>query len=228
VVTADGGGGAAYSATPPPTTHAPVSSGSSQKKCDPWDLVCQAGQFGQGFKEGVSELWESGKALGGIAVSCVEGDKSGCGDKLAAMGTYIWNHPGDFAGSLIDWKDLSSGNYAKWAGHLAPSVAITLATVGGGGAIAKGAEAAGLAVRGAEAVTEAGGAAAEATGEAGVAAARAGAAAAAREAGETAGGSAANLARGSAEAGSGAAEGSAAAGSRLESRLVSELLSIAV
>jgi len=97
------------------------------------------------------------------------------------MGSYIWHHPGDFAGSLIDWKDLSSGNYAKWAGHTAPSVAITLATVGGGGALAKSAEAAGLAVRGVEAVTEAGDAAAEATGEAGIAAARAGVATAARE-----------------------------------------------
>ena len=210
VVTADGGGGAAYSATPPPTTHAPVSSGSSQKKCDPWDLVCQAGQFGQGFKEGVSELWESGKALGGIAVSCVKGDQSGCGDKLEAMGTYIWNHPGDFAGSLIDWKDLSSGNYAKWAGHLAPSIAITVATVGGGGAIAKGAEAAGLAVRGAEAVTEAGGAAAEATGQAGAAVARAGVGAAAREASEAAGGAASNIERAAAAAGSGTGQSTAA------------------
>jgi hypothetical protein len=41
----------------------------------------------------------SGKALGGIAVSCVVGDQSGCEDKLEAMGSYIWNHPGDFAGS---------------------------------------------------------------------------------------------------------------------------------
>lgn len=125
------------------------------------------------------------------------------------MGSYIWNHPGDFAGSLVDWKDLSSGNYAKWAGHIAPSVAITLATVGGGGAIAKGAEAAGLAVRGAEAVTEAGGAAADAVGEAGIATARAGVATAAREAGEGAAGWAANLERAGAEAGSGVGESGA-------------------
>ena len=85
-----------------------------------------------------------------------------------------------------------------------------MATVGGGGAIAKGAEAAGLAVRGAEAVTEAGGAAAEATGQAGAAVARAGVGAAAREASEAAGGAASNIERAAAAAGSGTGQSTAA------------------
>ena len=75
---ADWGGGGSTSATPSPSSHAPVSSGGGQKKCDGWDLGCQAGQFAQGFKEGALELWDSGKALGGIAVSCVVGDSPIC------------------------------------------------------------------------------------------------------------------------------------------------------
>jgi hypothetical protein len=125
------------------------------------------------------------------------------------MGSYVVNHPGDFFGSMIDFKDLSQGNYAKWAGHLAPSIALTIATAGGVGAIAKGAEAAGLAAEGAEAAGEAGVAAGEAAGEAGVAAGEAGAAKAAETAGEGAGDAAAGAEKAAAESGSGAGQASA-------------------
>ena len=167
--------------------------------------------------DGLGELWKGGVALGGIAVDCsaVGGivDPGGCGKKMTAIGSYVWNHPGDFFGSMIDYKDLSQGNYAKWAGHLAPSIALAVATAGAGGAIAKGGEAAGLAAEGADAAGEAGVAASGAAGEAATAAGEAGVARAAEGAGEGVGDAAAGAEKAAAAAGSGGAEASAGAAS---------------
>jgi hypothetical protein len=156
-------------------------------------------------------MWKGGQALGSVAMDCAVGGAAECGTRLEKMGSYVVNHPGDFFGSLIDYKDLSQGNYAKWAGHLAPSIVLTVATVGGGGLLAKGGEAAGLAAEASDVAGEAGGlAAGEAAGEAGGAALEAGAGKAVQSSGEAAGDAAAGTEKAAAEAGSGANEARAA------------------
>jgi RHS repeat-associated protein len=184
---ADGGGGSFGSAQV--QTNLSQSSSSGHKDCGLFGWGCtaaghQVGEFLGGVADGAKELWQGGVALGGLAVDCSAAgqvvDPGGCGHRVMAIGSYVWNHPGDFLGSLVDYKDFKSGNYARWAGHLAPTVALTLATMGGGGVIAKGGEAAGLAVRGAEATADVtAGAGVAFSGEAGVSAtaARAGEAA---------------------------------------------------
>ena len=228
MVAADGGGGAWTGPADNNTTQSSTSSSSSggggggHKDCGILGLGCtwigqQTSQFVQGVGDGLGELWKGGVALGGIAVDCsaVGGivDPGGCGKKMTAIGSYVWNHPGDFFGSMIDYKDLSQGNYAKWAGHLAPSIALAVATAGAGGAIAKGGEAAGLAAEGADAAGEAGVAASGAAGEAATAAGEAGVARAAEGAGEGVGDAAAGAEKAAAAAGSGGAEASAGAAS---------------
>jgi hypothetical protein len=71
-------------------------------------------------------------------------DLFGCSSTLKAMGSYIIHHPTDLLGQLIDWNDWSHGRYAVAAGHVLPSLVLTLATFGTGGVVAKGGEAAGL------------------------------------------------------------------------------------
>jgi hypothetical protein len=51
-----------------------------------------------------------------------------------------FEHPGQFAKALADWKDLSSGNYGRWLGQLAPTIAATVFT-GGAAAGVKGTDA---------------------------------------------------------------------------------------
>jgi hypothetical protein len=52
------------------------------------------------------------------------------------MAMYVREHPGEFAGSLVDWQDLSKGNLAKWAGHMTPmaiGIVLTKGLIGGAG-----------------------------------------------------------------------------------------------
>jgi len=206
----DGGGGGTSSPIPTNTSQSSTSGGGGKKNCAPWDLGCQGSQFVQGLGDGLGDMWKGAKALGSVAMDCAQGGAVECGSRLEKMGSYVVDHPGDFFGSLIDYKDLSQGNYAKWAGHLAPSIVLTIATVGGAGALAKAGEAAGLAAEGAEVAGEAGGVAAgEAAGEAGVAAAEAGSGKAVEASGEAAGDAAAGTEKAAAESGSGAAQASA-------------------
>jgi RHS repeat-associated protein len=218
VALADGGGGGTGSPIPTYTSQSSTSGGGggSHKDCGILGLGCtgvgqQVGQFVQGVGDGLGDMWKGGQALGSVAMDCAQGGAAECGNRLEKMGSYVVNHPGDFFGSLIDYKDLSQGNYAKWAGHLAPSIVLTVATVGGAGALAKAGEAAGLAAEASDVAGEAGGlAAGEAAGEAGGAALEAGAGKAVQSSGEAAGDAAAGTEKAAAEAGSGANEARAA------------------
>ena len=78
----------------------------------------------QGVGDGLGDMWKGGQALGSLAMDCAQGGAAECGSRLEKLGSYVVNHPGDFFGSLVGYKDLSQGNYAKWAGHLAPSIRI--------------------------------------------------------------------------------------------------------
>jgi hypothetical protein len=49
---------------------------------------------------------------------------------------HMVEHPVDALGTMIDIKDLKSGDYAKWLGHLTPDVIVAVLTAGGGGAAA--------------------------------------------------------------------------------------------
>jgi hypothetical protein len=53
---------------------------------------------------------------------------------------HMVEHPVDALGNMIDIKDLQSGDYAKWLGHLTPDVIVTVLTAGGGGAAAAAGE----------------------------------------------------------------------------------------
>jgi hypothetical protein len=53
---------------------------------------------------------------------------------------HMVEHPVDALGNMIDVKDLQSGDYAKWLGHLTPDVIVTVLTMGGGGAAAAAGE----------------------------------------------------------------------------------------
>jgi hypothetical protein len=53
---------------------------------------------------------------------------------------HMVEHPVDALGNMIDTKDLQSGDYAKWLGHLTPDVIVTVLTMGGGGAAATAGE----------------------------------------------------------------------------------------
>jgi hypothetical protein len=57
---------------------------------------------------------------------------------------YGVTHPAKLGEGLIDWQDLSSGNYSRWAGNLLPTVAATVLS-GGAAAGVKGADTVGLA-----------------------------------------------------------------------------------
>lgn len=57
---------------------------------------------------------------------------------------YGVTHPAKLGEGLIDWQDLSSGNYSRWAGNLLPTVAATVLS-GGAAAGVKGADAVGIA-----------------------------------------------------------------------------------
>jgi RHS repeat-associated protein len=220
VVLADGGGGGTGSPIPANTSQSSTSGGggAGHKDCGFLGIGCtgagqQFGQFVQGVGDGLGDMWKGAQAMGSVAMDCAQGGAAECGNRLEKMGSYVVNHPGDFFGSLIDYKDLSQGNYAKWAGHLAPSIVLTVATVGGAGVLAKAGEAAGLAAEGAELAGEAGGiAAGDAAGEAGAAMAEAGAGRALQTSGEAAGDAAAGAERAASAAGSGAGEARAAEG----------------
>jgi hypothetical protein len=60
------------------------------------------------------------------------------------MGSYIVNHRTDLLGQMVDWDDWSHGRFARAADHVLPSIVLTIATLGVGGAGVKGGEAVGL------------------------------------------------------------------------------------
>jgi RHS repeat-associated protein len=99
----------------------------------------QAGEFLQGAKEGTIELGKSAIALGVIGVEC-QVDKLACGRTALGIGLSVAHDPGKFLGSLVDYDDFSHGRIARGIGHLAPAVALTLATGGVGGVATKGGE----------------------------------------------------------------------------------------
>ena len=86
--------------------------------------------------------WDSVKdpvvMVGGLVG--LHGDTS---DNWSALGHGLAHgitHPLDLGKAIIDWNDLSSGHYSRWAGELVPSIAAAFFT-GGGAAAVKGADA---------------------------------------------------------------------------------------
>jgi hypothetical protein len=70
-------------------------------------------------------------------------------DNWAALGSGLLHgvtHPVDFGKALIDWDDLSKGNYGHWAGELAPTIVAAIFS-GGAGAAVKGVDATAAAER---------------------------------------------------------------------------------
>ncbi|HEX3607966.1 MAG TPA: hypothetical protein VH134_18750, partial [Candidatus Dormibacteraeota bacterium] len=65
---------------------------------------------------------------------------------------HMASNPGEALGNMIDIKDLEAGNFARWEGHIAPDVIVTLLTMGGGGVAAATSE--GVAKTAAEATAE--------------------------------------------------------------------------
>ena len=61
-------------------------------------------------------------------------------EKFAKGLALMVEHPVDVLGNMIDIKDLQSGDYAKWLGHLTPDVIVTVLTMGGGGEAAAAGE----------------------------------------------------------------------------------------
>jgi RHS repeat-associated protein len=114
-------------------------------------------QYAEGVKAGVGDLWQSGVALARVQSECTGGPNlggHGCLRDLSAIGSNVWNHPGDFLGGLVDAKDFQAGwkkgDLSYWEGRITPSLVLTIATFGAGGAGVKGAEGAGLAARAGE------------------------------------------------------------------------------
>jgi hypothetical protein len=118
----------------------------------------QAGEFGKGIGEGLLDLGKGAIGLGKLGSQCVfRGitgvDAFGCDKTLKAMGSYIIHHPTDVLGQMIDWDDWSHGRYARAAGHVLPSIVLTIGTAGVAGVAAKGGEAAGVVADAAEETT---------------------------------------------------------------------------
>jgi RHS repeat-associated protein len=109
----------------------------------------QATDFLKGVGGGLLDLGKgalgAAKLGGQCAFTGVTGlDPFGCHKTLKAMGSYIVNHPTDVLGQMIDWNDWSHGRYAVAAGHVLPSLVLTIGTLGAGGLLAKGSELAGI------------------------------------------------------------------------------------
>ncbi len=71
-------------------------------------------------------------------------DPAGYAKSVEGLAKGLWfgvQHPLEFGKAVIDWKDWSSGNWARAVGELLPTVLMTVAS-GGAGAAADGADAA--------------------------------------------------------------------------------------
>jgi hypothetical protein len=90
--------------------------------------------FGEGLYHGVLDPT---KLLIGLVNPF--GDQLKHWEQLGGGLATAFEHPGQFGKALIDWKDISSGQYGRWLGELAPSVAAAFAT-GGAAAAVKGAD----------------------------------------------------------------------------------------
>jgi RHS repeat-associated protein len=134
--------------------------------CDVCGSIFQAvtgikdpGAFAQGAKDGLGDLGQSALALGKLGVECGGGSGSqpwsDCGSHVSAIATNIKNDPGGFVGGLVDANDFQAGwkkgDLSYWEGRITPSLAITIASFGAGGAAAKSGEAIGTAARAEEA-----------------------------------------------------------------------------
>jgi hypothetical protein len=100
----------------------------------PWydSVLHQVAGFGEGLYHGVLDPT---KLLIGLVNPF--GDQLKHWEQLGSGLATAFEHPGQFGKALIDWKDLSSGQYGRWLGELAPSVAAAFAT-GGAAAAVKG------------------------------------------------------------------------------------------
>jgi hypothetical protein len=90
--------------------------------------------FGEGLYHGVADPVVM---IGGLVNPF--GDP---GKHWSELGSGLWHgvtHPVDFGKALIDWKDLSNGEYGRWAGQLLPAAAAAFYS-GGASAGARGAE----------------------------------------------------------------------------------------
>ncbi|MGN6331405.1 MAG: hypothetical protein ACTHOD_07100 [Motilibacteraceae bacterium] len=119
----------------PPPPPRPVSSPAPSHHGGFWSGAWhQVSGFGSGLWHGVADPVE-------MTVGLVNpfGD---IGRHWSDLGHGLWNgvtHPGEFGKALIDWQDLSHGDYGRWAGQLLPSVAAAFVT-GGAAAGVRGAD----------------------------------------------------------------------------------------
>jgi len=119
--------------------------------------------FVQGLREGSEDMAKAGLGLAKLNFECGAGAPlmgDSCARDVSATASYVYHHPGDVLSNMVDAQDFQQGwqqgDLSKWEGHIAPSLALAVATGGAGGAAAKGGEAAGLAEAGAgEAAAEA-------------------------------------------------------------------------
>jgi hypothetical protein len=113
-------------APPPPPTPKPHHT--------PWydSVLHQVAGFGEGLYRGVLDPT---KLLIGLVNPF--GDQLKHWEQLGSGLATAFEHPGQFGKALIDWKDISTGQYGRWLGELAPSVAAAFAT-GGAAAAVKG------------------------------------------------------------------------------------------
>jgi RHS repeat-associated protein len=119
------------------------------------------GAFVQGVKDGLGDLGQGALAPGKLAVECAPSgpteELGQCGSHVSAIATNIKNDPGGFLGSLVDAKDfqagLKKGDLSYWEGRITPSLVITIASFGTGGAAVKAGEGVGTAARAEQAVS---------------------------------------------------------------------------
>lgn len=128
---------AATTAITPHAAPAATSQHSSEHSEDrPWYAAAwhQVAGFGEGLWHGVSD-----------PVVMAFGLVNPFGDPVKhweELGQGIWQgvtHPAEFGKALIDWQDLSQGEYGRWVGELLPSVVAAVAS-GGAGASVRGVE----------------------------------------------------------------------------------------
>jgi hypothetical protein len=106
--------------------------------------------FRQGLAEGTAELAMSALGTAKLNAECTWGTLVGTGEAcvqdVTASASNVFDHPGDFLGSMVDAQDfqqgLQSGDFSEWAGHIVPSLRLAAATAGTAGAVAKGSDAA--------------------------------------------------------------------------------------
>jgi hypothetical protein len=108
-----------------------------------------ADDFVTGFATGVKDMAQAAMLLARVipgtpmwaASMAIDPEGTAKLQEQFAKGlAHMVEHPVDALGNMIDIKDLQSGDYAKWLGHLTPDVIITVLTMGGGGAAAAAGE----------------------------------------------------------------------------------------